>query len=56
MEEKRKEQCFFCKRHFFVDDSEFDSERRICDSCAEELDKDNPYTGYICSIRDGGEQ
>ena len=44
MTEKRE--CFLCKRMYFVDDPEFDAERCICDSCAEELDRDNPYTYY----------
>lgn len=42
---ERKE-CFLCHREFFVDDPEFNAEKRICDNCAEQLEKDNPYNGY----------
>lgn len=38
-----KKECFWCKRKYFVNDPEFDSEKRICSFCAEELERDNPY-------------
>lgn len=41
-----KKACFLCKRKFFVDDPEFNAEKCICDNCAEQLEKDNPYNGY----------
>ena len=51
---ERKE-CFLCKRTYFVDDPEFNAEKRICDNCAEELESDNPYTHYDVSAVSGGE-
>lgn len=41
-----KQECFFCKRRFFADDPEYNAEKHICDSCADELEKDNPYNTY----------
>ena len=51
---ERKE-CFFCKRTYFVDDPEFNAEKRICDNCAKELELDNPYIHYDVSAVSGGE-
>ena len=39
-----RQHCFFCGRGYFNDDPEFNSERLICDHCAEELEEDNPYS------------
>lgn len=41
-----KQECFFCKRRFFPDDPEYNVEKHICDNCADELEKDNPYNTY----------
>ena len=38
-----KKECFLCNRMYFVDDTEFNAEKRICDNCAEQLEQDNPY-------------
>lgn len=41
-----KQSCFYCGHMYFADDPEYNSEKHICDSCADELDKDNPYNRY----------
>lgn len=41
-----KKACFLCKRKYFVDDPEFNAEKCICDNCAEQLERDNPYNGF----------
>lgn len=41
-----KKECFICKRKFFPDDPEYNVEKHICDNCADELEKDNPYNTY----------
>lgn len=42
-----KQECFLCKRRFFADDPEFNAEKHICDNCANELERDNPYN--VCA-------
>ena len=48
----QKKECFLCKRTYFVDDPEFNAEKRICDNCAEQLEQDNPYNGYVYNGHD----
>ena len=45
-----KQHCFFCGRKYYSDDPEFDSERKVCEHCAEQLDKDNPYINYMAKL------